>query len=136
MIPISFHHVSVSVTDLSRSRAFYEGLGFRPVVHWQDPDGQLQILHLALGSLIVELFSYTTPTVPSQLALEQDLRTIGLRHFALRVDSVASAREALLSTGYRMETEIRRGRTGIDYFFIRDPDGVFVEFVEDHRVFS
>jgi len=27
--------------------------------------------------------------------------------------------------------EIKHGRTGIDYFFIKDPSGNFIEFVQD-----
>jgi len=31
------------------------------------------------------------------------------------------------------ETKITEGRTKVSYFFIKDPDGVWVEFVKDDR---
>lgn len=132
---VSIHHVSLSVSDLERSQRFYEGLGFREVVHWRSPDASLQIKHLLLAGFVLELFCYASPLSGQKLSLEADLQTLGIRHFALRVPSLQEAREQLLQAGYLLATEPKKGRTGIDYFFLRDPDGVFVEIVEDNRVF-
>jgi catechol 2,3-dioxygenase-like lactoylglutathione lyase family enzyme len=61
-----------------------------------------------------------------------DLETVGVKHLALRVPSVREARATLEQTG-AVVTDTARGRTGIDYFFVRDPDGIWVEIVQDDR---
>nr|VFK54979.1 MAG: Glyoxalase/Bleomycin resistance protein/Dioxygenase superfamily protein [Candidatus Kentron sp. TUN]VFK58585.1 MAG: Glyoxalase/Bleomycin resistance protein/Dioxygenase superfamily protein [Candidatus Kentron sp. TUN]VFK61152.1 MAG: Glyoxalase/Bleomycin resistance protein/Dioxygenase superfamily protein [Candidatus Kentron sp. TUN] len=49
----SFHHVSISVTDIDRSIQFYETLGFKVVLRWKADDQSLQITHLRLNEVIL-----------------------------------------------------------------------------------
>jgi glyoxylase I family protein len=133
----AFHHVSISVKDLARSIAFYRLFGFEHVLQWVAPDGSLTIVHLKLGSTLLELFCYAQSTddrLPL-LSMDADLRHLGLRHFALRTASLEAALQQLRTAGVNPQSEITEGRTGIRYFFTRDPDGIFVEIVEDERQF-
>lgn len=131
----SFHHVALSVSDTIRSKEFYAKLGFKPVFEWIADDKSLTITHLALGATILELFCYREPVEQPLQSLENDLRHIGIKHFGLRVEVLENAQTFITASGIAagQDIMIKQGRTGIKYFFIRDPDGNFVEIVEDHR---
>ncbi|MDX8395199.1 MAG: VOC family protein [Mariprofundaceae bacterium] len=136
----SLHHIALSVSSTERSIQFYQALGFSPVLTWEHEDKSLQITQLKLGDMLLELFCYNTPnkasTSPQTLtkSLEEDLKTIGIKHFGIKVPDIQQAREALIAQKLTDEsTSITQGRTGIDYLFIRDPDGLFVEILQDDR---
>lgn len=133
----SFHHVALSVSDLERSAEFYAIFGFKPVVRWQADDASLRIWQLKNGSAMLELFCYAEPQDEALSArdLASDLPRLGIRHFGVRVDNLQSTLAELKQQGLADNVSITHGRTGIDYFFLRDPDGIFVEVVQDDRKF-
>ncbi len=67
----------------------------------------------------------------AQLAIGNDLETIGVKHIGLSVDNLDEFHAAALS--WSEPTDIVMGRTGLRYCFIKDPDGNWVEIVEDKR---
>ena len=130
------HHIAVSVRDLHRSMAFYQVLGFRLGLEWVDADGGLTITHMVHEcGLLLEMFEYADNRELDPLSLPRgnDTHQLGVRHVGFRVDDLEQARRALLDAGYDELTDVKHGRTGIDYFFVKDPDGVWVELVEDRR---
>jgi len=132
----SAHHTAISVTDIKRSILFYENIGFSVVMQWQAEDKSLKIVHMKLKGMLLELFCYASPkgdSVQNQ-TLEMGLKKIGVKHFGLRVDDIEVARRQLIEVGLIDDSvAVTKGRTGIEYFFIRDPDGLFVEIVQDDR---
>ena len=113
---------------------FYAKLGFREVRSWHDESGSVYIVHLALNGYLLELFWYSDhrPASLESAELEGDLRVVGVKHFALRVNDIQQALVALREHGYAdSSTSISFGRTGIHYFFIKDPSGNWLEFVQD-----
>ena len=130
-----FHHISLSVTNMDRSIVFYNALGFKDVLRWNADDGTLEISHLKLNGFYLELFCYADPepAPDSMNMLETDLKVVGTRHFGLRVQSIDEARSLFIENGIAKTIEITKGKTGIDYFFIKDPDGIFIEIVQDDR---
>jgi catechol 2,3-dioxygenase-like lactoylglutathione lyase family enzyme len=129
------HHVAFSVSDLEASIGFYRGFGFEPGVVWAADDGSLRIAHLRLGGFTVELFCYAgnSGRVPVVGGVGNDLEVVGVKHLGLRVRSLEGAREYLVGAGFDPGTPIRVGRTGLEYFFVRDPDGIWLEIVRDDR---
>jgi len=122
---------------MTESLVFYEQFGFRTVLHWKAPGGELEIAHLKLGENYLEIFWYRDqiPAPETAASLMTDLPRIGVKHFALRVDSVHEAKNFVENRGISQNVKIRHGRTGVTYFFIKDPSGILVEFLEDKRGF-
>jgi len=129
------HHAAISVTDIQKSIKFYEQFGFRTVLYWKDPDGELEIAHLKLAENYLEIFWYKGQTHAPDTArfLATDLPRIGVKHFALKVDSVHEAKNFVEARGMASNVELQHGKTGITYFFITDPSGILVEILEDKR---
>lgn len=49
----------------------------------------------------------------------------------MHVRDIHSVYERLRDEGVVIKSDLRMGRTGIEYFFIEDPDGILVEVVEE-----
>ncbi|WP_029522169.1 VOC family protein [Persephonella sp. KM09-Lau-8] len=126
------HHIAVSVSDMGKAVEFYSILGFKEIAGYKDDN--LEIKHLYLNGFILELFCFKEHIGKELLELWEDLKRIGVKHFALSVPDIHKAKKYLSDEGIIQEDiEIKKGRTGILYFFIKDPDGNFVEIVEDKR---
>jgi glyoxylase I family protein len=110
MTPITLHHASIRVADLTRSIAFYEGLlGLRPIAR---PDfglpgrwygvggGQLHLIEGAAAGGALD------PTGP---------------HFAIAVADLDAARGELAAAG------VETLDPGGSQLWLRDPDGNVIE---------
>ena len=128
MIPISdFHHVSLPVTNLARSRAFYRDvLGLQEIPR---PAFDFPGAWYAVGDHQLHLILHDRPTLRSRGIDSHDV------HFALRVASYAQAVAFLKSRGYSSDAqdELKRlrenpaGKAGFPQIFILDPDRHVIE---------
>ncbi len=130
----SFHHVSISVKDIIKSLKFYELFGFKIFHSWESEDKNQKIIHLEMNGFFLELFSFSPcePAPSHTKSLKTDLPTIGIKHFALQVNSIDDIHNFFKANGFE-NINIQLGKTGIKYFFIQDPDDIFIEIVEDNR---
>lgn len=134
----TFHHVSLSVRDISKSIKFYGLFGFKEVLTWRGDDNKVTVSHLKLGDMLLELFCFKNNQEPSKSSQElaTDLPRIGVKHFGLKVENLKITKNKFLENGLAKEIQITQGKTGIDYFFIKDPDGILLEFLQDDRDFE
>jgi glyoxylase I family protein len=124
----TIHHVSIPVTDLERSRAFYgDVLGLNEI---QRPPSDTPGAWYQLGDRELHLIAGSHATFrEGKVVDDQDI------HFALRVSSYRETRRFLLSKGFHPETdeELKRmkespgGAGGWPRLHIMDPDGNVIE---------
>jgi glyoxylase I family protein len=129
------HHVAISVDHMDAAIAFYSLFGFGVALRYTDPDAAMEIAHLKLRDVFLEIWCFedhaAAPASASQLA--SDLRRIGVKHLALQVPSVHEAQRLVEQHGIAVEVDVTRGRTGVTYFFVKDPSGNLLEILEDKR---
>lgn len=130
------HHTAISVRNIENSLKFYSDLGFKEIHRWVADDDSLTIVQMKLSEYQLEIFAYANNGSIEKVEFEyaNNLNDLGVKHMALRVDNLNDALKDLRKKGYANDsTEIKHGRTMVDYFFVQDPDGVWVEVVEDNR---
>jgi len=130
------HHVALSVSDMDASIEFYSRFDFKPAYHWHADDKKLAITHLKLGDFILELFSFESSAAApdSSKELASDLPRVGIKHFGLKVADIHATLKHLQQQQLAdNHIKVIQGRTGIEYFFIKDPDGILLEILQDDR---
>lgn len=131
---LKFDHVALSITDANESIKFYEKLDFSLSQRWDDPNGNLSIILMKNSNMILEMFCYKNyKALPEyRHELSSDLEVIGTKHFGLCVENINEAAKILCDKGICFNPQIAKGRLGRDYFFIKDPNGILIEIIQEH----
>ena len=125
-----FQHLGLPVTDISRSRAFYERLGFRTVFETTLPaeGGAIEVAMLDLNGFVLELYQLAGADL-AEVATRRDGH---VDHLALNVADIeeawAAARAAGLTPLEEAPVFLPFWDRGCKYFNVRGPDGEKVEF--------
>jgi glyoxylase I family protein len=146
-------HLNIVVADMGRALAFYCGvLGFAKTKEaWLEGEWIEKIVGLRGvkahavfveapgGGPRIELLQYEAP-VGDLLPENSRANTIGLRHFALRVDDIGAMTAKLRAVGVEVWGEptavpggvvkFDEGAGGKTLVYFLDPDGVIVELAE------
>lgn len=133
---LTVNHVGLCVTDLGRSRRFYEGaLGFTYERSLQPPDGicstllrvdrpvGLTAVYLACGSFTLELLAYERPGNP--LARERPMTEPGLTHLSFTTPDLDATLALVTAFGGEVLEDTNVGVA----VMIRDPDGQLLELL-------
>ena len=131
----TIHHIAVTVSDFDRSLKFYEKLGFVILFAKDTPEKQKRLALLGKGDLRLEMFYFEdlTNDPASRETIGNNVKEVGQKHFALRVDSITDAVKELEVMGIPLASEPDIGDAGYHFFFIRDPDGIWIEYVQDDK---
>ena len=126
-----FQHVTVSVSDVNKSLAFYRDLLGFPVLgrlYYHNKVG-LIIDFLDIGNhAILEVFSFGVPTKPTEF-IPDDLQ-LGMRHMAFKVKDVDAVTARLKKAGVPFSLDPVDATGGVRIAFFKDPDGTLCEIVQ------
>jgi catechol 2,3-dioxygenase-like lactoylglutathione lyase family enzyme len=140
---VSFCHLVVGVTDMDRALAFYrDALGmdvvFETLVSGEPFDAILhatrkqegRVVGGLLGGLMVELLSLGPKPDVNPAAAKPARRGItGIHNVSLSVTDLDDTHRRITAAGYTPDqTPFEIG--GVRMFFVKDPDGTPVEFIE------
>jgi len=117
-------HTCYRITDIDRSVAFYNALGFEEVGRFQLPDGATNVF-MGLPDDGARLELTYNPGVESY-----DIGS-GYGHIAVTASDLDGALQALAGQGIEPERPpytVREG--GNRLCFVRDPDGYRIELIE------
>lgn len=127
------HHVGIVVSNLEASLAWYRDLLGFEVTHQLDvPEAGLKIAYAAWNGFSVEFFEQTgsADTEWKEIPLLSSFMRQGHHHFAFEVADVDATCEELKARGIEISVEPTSAEPlGVRYMFIRDPDGVWLEFL-------
>ena len=124
----SVHHVSVTVTDLDRSVAWYERVfGFTKVKEDKHPDGTVYFVLLGSADFAVLVALHVHPSNDKERFSET--RT-GLDHVGFTVASHAELEEwQARLTELDIEHSPVNDQPGYSVVVFRDPDNIQLEFI-------
>jgi len=134
-----FNHVGLCVTDLERSRRFYEqALGFR---YWYEladlPEEEsarllgldtplgLKAVYLVLDGFVLELLAYHPDR--NEPWRRRSMAEPGLTHISVSVPDIDAAMAGAVEHGGQALPETNQGPAAM----IRDPDGQLIELLDD-----
>ncbi|HEX6423363.1 MAG TPA: VOC family protein [Acidimicrobiales bacterium] len=133
----AFNHVGHCVTDLDRSRRFYEGvLGFTHQRALEVPDGVasrllrvpapvgLTAVYLERDGFVLELLHFDRHG--NAPARERSFTEPGLTHLSFSIDDVAATCAAVAELGGEVLTDTDVGGRAV---MVRDPDGQLIELI-------
>ncbi len=125
-------HVGISVSDMERSLKWYKDvLGFELVKDEYIPPLGAHICFIrGCGGFEIELFRYDDPKpIPTErLTPNSDLQTIGTKHAAFETDDMPALKAHFVACGVDIAHEV--SMNGEAVMFVRDPDGVLLEFIQ------
>jgi len=134
----AFNHLGQCVTDLDRSRRFYQDvLGFELLREINPPDSPSDALlrltppigmtacYLRRDGLILELLHFAGDGAAPSPARERVMNEPGLTHISVSVDDIPETCERIREHGGDVldDTDIGMG------IFVRDPDGQLIELL-------
>lgn len=129
------NHVGLCVTDLDRSRRFYEeALGFEFQRDLRPPDDLtgklldvpspgLTAVYLTMGSFVLELLHFDRPQNPP--FRPRVFNEPGLTHLSLSVDDIPATLDAVRRCGGSVVESSDLGMAVL----VRDPDGQLLELL-------
>jgi catechol 2,3-dioxygenase-like lactoylglutathione lyase family enzyme len=124
-------HLALKVTDLSRSRAFYEQL-FGMQIVWQPDAGNI---YLSSGSDNLALHQISA----SELAQYKDQRGQFMDHLGIIMESPAAVDRVFKQVeeaGYKIVKHPTRHRDDSYSFYVADPDGNTVQVLYEPTISS
>ncbi len=124
--------LGIVIRDSEASLKFYrDTLGFEHVADIPMPLGGGGTMHrLNCGDTLVKLVRFDK--VPEQSNPSGGLvGGTGYRYFTMIVSNLVEVMGQVESTGYKVVVPIREARPGVTIGMVEDPDGNWVEFVEN-----
>lgn len=127
------HHVGIVVSDLQKSLDWYKSfLGFKEVARDYAEALDLTIVYIRSGETELELFTKggSVPPRNEDKDLFPSFGFQGLRHLCFEVSNPDVAWDQARVHGADLANAPTQNEAlGVRYCFIRDPDGILIEFL-------
>jgi glyoxylase I family protein len=121
-------HVAITVSDIEKSKKFYEeNFGFTFIKQFEKPAVGAKFCYLELEGFQIELWEFASQKQSSENL--QDLEVRGLRHLAFVVDDVEAVVSDLQSKGLNF-SDVKVGSSGKKFSLGSDLDGIGLEIIE------
>lgn len=133
---LRFSHLVVGVTNMDRALNFYRGLLGMDVVFDQTMAGepfdhalggseghQGRVVGGLVGGVMIELLSLGGQARPARRSI------VGNQNISLSVTDLDDTYRRVVAAGYEPD-QAPFGIAGVRMFFVKDPDGTAVEFIE------
>jgi len=121
---IGFNHIGIPTSDLLKTLAFYEGLGFE-LIFPKDRKNLKGLTFVQLGNTIVELIPRNGETAMKAGAVD---------HFCIQVRNIEEIYNKMKEGGYTFTTELKKlpniFDNGESIFKIVGPNKEIIEFCE------
>jgi len=112
-------HVAFRVSDLDKSRQWYERLGFQKAFEFKDESGNVTQAFIKINDRqFIELYPQT-----------QNSPALGLTHVCYEAADIEAVRSAYIQRGLN-PLEAKKARAGNLLFVLHDPDGQLVEYTQ------
>ncbi len=119
---IKQNHIAINVSDRDKAVAFYRDvLGFSILSEKARPHKHDILIFMESHGVVIELF--VDATRPARLT---EPEALGLRHLCFTVADARQTWERIKALGY--DPEPIRQCPGYRMFFVKDPDGLPIEF--------
>ncbi|MFT7599156.1 MAG: glyoxylase I family protein [Acidimicrobiales bacterium] len=125
--------LGIVITDSEASLAFYRDLlGFEHVADTPMPAGMNGTMHrMQCGDTLVKLVKLDE--VPEARPAKGGIAgATGYRYFTMIISNLAEMTQAVKDAGYKVRIDTVTVRPGVAISMVEDPDGNWVEFVEDN----
>jgi len=136
------HHINIVVTDLEKTRNFFQLFGFT-ITHEKELKGDwidritglkdIQASYIALGHenspITLELLQYHNPEGSIDPNISNP-NQIGFRHLALEVDNLEKETQRLIKIGVEFFSKIQTNPYGKKMCYFTGPDGILMELLE------
>lgn len=113
---------TIQVKDMKESLNFYQNILELPIQRKFNPDEKTEIVFLGDGETNIELIDVKNKV---DISFGNDI-SIGFE-----VDSIDSITEKLKKEGITSETKVLQPNPHIKFFYVRDPNGLKIQFVEN-----
>lgn len=129
------NHFAISVRDMKESCDWYHRtFGFKIIAEWEIEELNTKARLMRLGDFELEFFETENnkEALDVSLEVEDTFFTIGLSHIAFTVESLDETIFNLSELGIELVTKRNVNPVTYDqWVFITDPNGVFIELVEE-----
>ncbi|MBS0254276.1 MAG: VOC family protein [Proteobacteria bacterium] len=127
---IRYLHSMIRVTDPAATVAFFELIGLKETRRYESAGGRFTLIYLAApGQEEAEIeLTWNWPAEDGSAETYTGGRNFG--HLAFRVDNIYKTCAALQAAGHTIHRPPRDGHMA----FVKTPDGISVELLQDGRV--
>lgn len=121
------HHIDIWIDKVDESINFYKSFGFNLIQEIDNKEENKKIILMKLDNIILEMKHHYTDNCEHNKRECCDNKVFGLA-----TDNIDNAIEMIENNNLSNEKiEVKVGILGNKYFFIHDPNGILIEFIED-----